>query len=91
MSNLKATVTADLKAIPRERLGQKIRRTVTGLAFVAAAGVVLKFLPGAPWWVPLVLFGLGMHIISGDLVRVASKAILAGAKDAVGLVRGRAE
>ena len=39
-----------------------------GLGLIAAAGVVGRFAPGAPWYVPVGLLLVGAHIASGELV-----------------------
>lgn len=81
-------VTQRVRAIPRHALARKLTRTLTGLAFVGAAGAVLRWLPAAPWWVALGLFGVGAHIVSGELVERTLQYFLALAKDVVALVTG---
>jgi len=85
MKNLN-DVTTQLKLIPQRKFWAKVRSTLTGLAFIGAAAAVFWY-TDAPWWVSVGLFGIGMNVVSGDLVRLAFKAALASAKDVLSLVR----
>jgi hypothetical protein len=66
MHETKGTI-ASLRAIPREKLSDKIRKTVLGLGIVALS-VGAAFLWGAPWWAGMAGTLLGATIWSGELV-----------------------
>lgn len=58
---------AGLKAIPKEKLADKIRKTVLGL-FLAGLGIVATWKFSAPWWVAVGSGLLGATVWSGELV-----------------------
>lgn len=79
MTHTERTVSA-LKAIPRERLADKIKKTVLG-AFVAALGIVLTTRYAAPWHVAVGGGLLGATIWSGELVLAPIKLLIAAVRD----------
>ena len=72
-------VKAQFAAIPSERLLVKVKRTLVGLLFIAAAGwgAYMQW----PWYVVAGLLVVGAHIISAELVQGAVKFAVATAKD----------
>ncbi len=66
MTNTQRTVSA-LKAIPKEKLADKIRKTVAGV-FLAGLGIVATWQFEAPWWVAVGSGLLGATVWSGELV-----------------------
>lgn len=56
-----------LKAIPKEKLADKVRKTVLGV-FLAGLGIVATWKLGAPWWVAVGSGLLGATVWSGELV-----------------------
>lgn len=79
MTNTQRTVSA-LKAIPREKLADKVRKTVAGL-FLAGLGIVATWKFGAPWWVAVGSGLLGATVWSGELVVAPLKLLGAAVVD----------
>ncbi len=75
-------VKAQFSAIPKERLLAKVKRTVIGALFLAAAG--WGGYKGWPWYVVAGFLATGAHIISAELVQGAAKFLVATIKDVVG-------
>lgn len=88
MSKTEAQLRA-LKAIPDHRWQDKVRKTLTGIAFVAFAGA------GAQWWgwsqqwvTGLAIFG-GV-VMSGEVVLLPFKLLVAIIADGVAKAKGGA-
>ena len=75
-------VKAQFAKIPKERLLAKIKRTLMGAMFLAAAG--WGGYKGWPWYVVAGMLAAGAHIISAELVQGAAKFLVATIKDVVG-------
>ncbi len=86
MTNTQRTVSA-LKAIPKEKLADKIRKTVAGV-FLAGLGIVATWQFGAPWWVAVGSGLLGATVWSGELVVAPLKLLGAAVVDLWRQVKG---
>lgn len=77
----KAKVTANLKAIPPEKLEKKKRHTFWGCVAVVCAALIAKFLPAAPWWVPVGFLCVGLVAASGEILLHPLKLLVAILRD----------
>lgn len=83
--NMRA-VAADLGAIPKPKLLQKIYKSLAGLlvmAFAVFGGWRLTW----PWYVVTPIFGVGSHIFAEEWTRKAVKFMLAVVKDILATIR----
>lgn len=88
------TVTSDLKAIPRERLATKLKRTVLGVGFAGLGGfMVIRQIGGTPSltlvFVGIALCVLGATVWSTELMAAPIKIVVASVRDALNAVRGK--
>lgn len=90
-------VTANLAAIPKEKLGKKLLKTVVGLIFVPLGIwlVVIQARRESPS-VTLILIGLAVIVVgatiwAGEIVMAPLKYVIALVKDVVGMARGTTE
>jgi hypothetical protein len=79
MTHTERTVSA-LKAIPKDRLADKIRKTALGV-FIAALGITMTAKYAAPWYVAAGGGLLGATIWSGELVVAPIKLLGAALAD----------
>ena len=77
--------TKKIKAIPAEKLLVKVKRTATGLLFVAFTGIAIW--RNWPWYVAAVPLAIGAHIISGELVGAAISWIVGVIKDLASAIK----
>jgi hypothetical protein len=73
MHETKGTI-ARITAIPKEKLGDKLRKTALGIG-IAALSIVAVAQWGAPWWAGLGGGLLGATIWSGELVLTPVKLL----------------
>lgn len=79
MTHTQRTVNA-LKAIPKDRLADKLKKTALGV-FIAALGIVCTAKFAAPWYVAVGGGLLGATIWSGELVVAPLKLLGAALVD----------
>lgn len=79
-------VTAELRAIPKERLGAKIARSAFGLLFVAGA-VLAAWKLNWSWFVVVPLAMFGAHIMSAELTKAGVRFVVAAVKDMLKTIR----
>jgi hypothetical protein len=75
-------VLAQVKAIPAERLGTKLRKTVAGVV-IAGVSVLATHAYAAPWWVAVGGCIAGATVWSGELVLAPLKLLAAVVLDVV--------
>lgn len=85
MDNLKQTL-GELKAIPRERLSDKIKKTILAV-LIAGLGVYGAAKWSWPWYVVLPVCMAGAHVASQELTRAAVRFVVSAVKDLVAAVR----
>lgn len=76
-----------LKAIPKEKLATKLKKTAVGV-FLAALGIVATWRFGAPWYVAVGSGLLGATVWSGELVVAPLKLLGAALVDLWRQVKG---
>lgn len=74
-------VIAKFKKIPPEKRADKIKKTGWGIVAILAAIAVKKFIPEAPWWVPVGLLCIGLLTASGEVLFYPAKRLVALIRD----------